>query len=133
MPTDMTRYPHNWYSFSRWIRTVRANSQCECHGECGWHAGKRCEEVQHSPAHFARGRVKLNTAHTCACDPPCNKPSHVIAMCQACHLRMDKARHAQTREHNRHLQAERAAALQLHFPEAPAWSAALNPPKQNNR
>lgn len=101
MPVDMIPYGKDWDPFSRTIRFVRARSQCECHGQCGLHGGTRlglrCRERHHTPAIFAKGRIKLSVAHLCRCTPPCRDPNHVIAACQRCHLRIDRYKHARTR------------------------------------
>lgn len=98
MPIDYTKYPSNWQAFSHAIRTGRAQSQCECRGECGLHCThpgpRRCEEVNYTPAKWAKGRIILTVAHLCTCEPPCAIEDHVIACCQRCHLRIDAALHA---------------------------------------
>ena len=98
MPTDMTRYGRNWPTFSRQIRYVRARSRCECCGQCGLHHGRRCVENHHAAARFAHGTIRLTVAHLCQCDPPCQNPNHVLAMCQRCHLRLDRWKHAHTKK-----------------------------------
>jgi len=101
MPVDWNLYPENWRDFSWWVRHVRAQGRCECTGQCGLHQPnprtRRCDERHHTPAHWARGIVKLTTAHLCDCNPLCTIPTHVIAACQRCHLRIDRFKHAQTR------------------------------------
>lgn len=101
MPCDMTRYGHNWKNFSAGIKLGRARGRCECHGECGLHRPSpnpnRCVEKNGSKALYAKGTVHLTTAHLCTCDPPCQNPEHVKAMCQRCHLRFDSRRHAAAR------------------------------------
>jgi hypothetical protein len=101
MPIDYRRYPPNWLEFSNHIRFARARGQCECTGHCGLHGGrpngKRCTERHHEPARWAKGTVRLTVAHLCDCDPPCQIPSHVLAMCQRCHLRVDRFKHARAR------------------------------------
>jgi hypothetical protein len=98
MPIDLTNYPPSWGPFSYSIRYLRANGRCECTGECGLHRPnpnpRRCIEHHHHPARFARGTICLTTAHLCHCDPPCAIPAHVKAMCQRCHLRLDRQIHA---------------------------------------
>ena len=104
MPVNLKRYPPYWKQFSRYIRWERAAGRCECSGQCGLHGGpngnRRCEEVNHRPAKWAKGRVVLTTAHLCSCDPPCSHPTHVIAACQRCHLRIDRHLHARNRIKN---------------------------------
>ena len=101
MPCDLTKYGPEWPAFSRHIRFVRAEGQCECQGLCGLHRGRRCTERHHTRAMFAKGTVRLTTAHVCACAPPCQNPNHVIAACQRCHLRIDAPRKARKRQEAR--------------------------------
>jgi len=102
MPADMTRYPANWQLLRVEIRDVRAARRCECTGECGIHRPnpgiRRCVEIHHTPARWFRGKVRLTLAHLCHCDPPCAHPDHIKAMCQRCHLRLDRWRHARARQ-----------------------------------
>lgn len=101
MPIDYSRYGEGWRKFSDFIRFDRAHGRCECTGECGIHQPnprtRRCEERHHTKALWARGIVRLTVAHICQCDPPCQNPSHVIAACQRCHLRIDRWLHAKHR------------------------------------
>jgi len=101
MPIDYRLYPKGWRTFSSQIRFARAASQCECRGQCGLHGGphgnRRCMERHHEPALWAKGTIRLTVAHLCSCNPPCDIPSHVLACCQRCHLRIDRFRHAKTR------------------------------------
>jgi hypothetical protein len=105
MPTDMTRYPQNWPLLRVLILQDRAHLRCECTGECGHHTPnptpRRCTELHHKPARWFHGTVRLTLAHTCHCDPPCGIPHHVKAMCQKCHLRLDRYRHATKRQDTR--------------------------------
>jgi hypothetical protein len=98
MPIDLKRYPIGWLHFSNAIRHARAHGRCECTGECGLHQPnplpRRCTEINHQPATFAHGSVVLTVAHLCNCDPPCLIAHHVKAMCQRCHLRVDRKLHA---------------------------------------
>jgi hypothetical protein len=114
MPTDMTRYPANWPQFSASIRFARARGQCECTGQCGLHtharSDKRCLEQHGTPAHFAKGKIVLTTAHLCHCNPPCVDPNHVIAACQRCHLRIDAPLKAQRRKLGYHPTTDHAPA-----------------------
>jgi hypothetical protein len=111
MPMPPNHYPVGWRDFSLSIRYARARERCECTGQCGMHRPnpglRRCVEVNHKPARWARGRVVLTVAHLCKCDPICMNPAHVIAACQRCHLRIDRYRHAAHRmarqeRYNRH-------------------------------
>lgn len=88
------RYPPNWKAIGRKIR-ARALHRCECTGECGLHPGRRCEELDRQPARWANGRVILTVAHLDHVPEHCD-PANLKAMCQRCHLRMDREHHAQT-------------------------------------
>ena len=99
-PIDYKKYPANW----KGIRTKimgRAGNQCECMGECGLHrttpGPRRCEEIHHEKAKWARGRVVLTIAHLwqgpCKCDHKCGHLEHLKALCQRCHLRYDLDHH----------------------------------------
>lgn len=96
MPTKV-KYPNGWKYFSYWIRFFRANGQCECVGECGLHkttpGPRRCSERNGHFGEWAKGTVVLTVAHLCKCDPPCMIESHVKAMCNRCHLRVDVEQH----------------------------------------
>lgn len=101
MPMKWALYPPGWKLFAAAIKATRARGRCECTGECGMHrpnpAPRRCTETHHARARWFRGRVTLSVVHLCDCDPPCANPDHVKAMCQRCHLRVDRYRHAQAR------------------------------------
>lgn len=94
-------YPAGWAGFSIQIRAGRALHRCECTGECGLHKSgegpHRCREINKQPAQYFHGRVVLTVAHLCDCYPICKIPEHVKAMCQRCHLRLDRFRHATSR------------------------------------
>ena len=123
MPMNPANYPPNWKAFSLEIRIKRAGGRCECTGECGAdHAhtndvyapgqpaaarvSTRCEALNGQLGFCFRhngecghSRVVVLTVahlwqHGCTCQPvKCDNPSHVKAMCQACHLRYDRAEH----------------------------------------
>ena len=97
MPINYRNYAPFWRQFSDWVRLDRANQRCECSGQCGLHRGKRCIEAHHRPARYAHGLIRLTVAHLCTCWPPCTHPSHVMAACQRCHLRIDRFAHARAR------------------------------------
>jgi len=98
----MTRYGPDWRDFSALIRFIRAHYQCECTGQCGLHQPnpktRRCIERHHQPARWAKGLIRLTVAHICQCEPPCQNPAHVLAMCQRCHLRIDRPLHQRQRQ-----------------------------------
>ncbi len=111
MPFDRRKYPADWEEFSRYIRFVRADGRCECTGECGLHrtnpGPRRCTERHGEKAIWARGKVILTVAHlnhaggACQCEPRCAILTHVKAMCQTCHLRLDHPRHIANARRNR--------------------------------
>ena len=117
MPIDYTHYPATWKAFSLAIRESRAQNRCECMGQCGLHCThpgpRRCAEVNHMPAQWARGKVVLTVAHICACDPPCAIADHVLACCQRCHLRIDRALHQRHGARTRQATKEAAGQQRL--------------------
>lgn len=108
MPMDANRYPPRWSILSREIRE-RSGGRCECAGECGKGHQTRCEARQGEPSMKSGWPVVLTTAHLwqgpCAAHHAagvkCDDPTHLKAMCQACHLAYDlphhQARAAETR------------------------------------
>jgi hypothetical protein len=106
MPTK-ARYPKDWNEISRRIRYDRAKGQCECEGECGLHrtnpGPRRCIERDREDAIWAKGKVMLTVAHLdydggpCDClertGEKCGIESHLKAMCNRCHLRIDVKQH----------------------------------------
>ena len=101
MPVKWALYPPAWKLFAASIKTTRAQGRCECTGECGLHQPnpqpRRCIETHRAPARWFRGRVTLTVAHLCKCIPLCLNPDHVKALCQRCHLRVDRYNHARKR------------------------------------
>src|SRR3990167_5136352 len=95
-PEMKNAYPRNWPAISRHIRFVRAESRCECAGQCDLHHGRRCEERHGIKASWAKGRVVLTTAHLNH-DPRDCREENLLAMCNRCHLRYDREHHAKTR------------------------------------
>ena len=93
-PENRHRYGKDWPAFSRFIRFERAESRCECEGECGrgTHDG-RCPNVHGGAAYSTGSTVILTVAHLCH-TPECRE--HVKAMCQGCHLHYDREHHAET-------------------------------------
>ena len=91
-------YPGHWKTLSHKIRHGRAQGRCECMGECGLHrthpGPRRCEEVNQTPAKWAKGTVVLTVAHLCQ-DSTCEDETHLKAMCNRCHLRYDVKQHQQ--------------------------------------
>lgn len=100
MPIDRADYPADW-ELKRVMILARSGGRCECTGECDLHQPnpmpRRCVELQHKEARWFRGKVRLTLAHLCDCDPTCSTPSHLKALCQRCHLRVDRFKHAAAR------------------------------------
>jgi hypothetical protein len=117
MPMDQTKYPANWREVSRAIRE-RAGQRCECTGECGdEHTGQRCnapngETIRRDDRQPARWSLHGGCSLCLGGDPECrpvkvvltvahldHDPSHadparLRALCQRCHLRLDRHQHA---------------------------------------
>lgn len=111
MPFDKALYPGWWKQFSLYIRKERAGDRCE-NFKCG------IENGVHNP----RGSlVVLTVAHldydggVCDCKEltgrKCARPDHVLALCQACHLRMDMPRHIANRRESLKRQKDAARGL----------------------
>lgn len=100
-PENRGRYPDNWRAISWSIRFERAQSRCECTGECGrpeWHLERdgRCGNRNGGRALGTRSRVVLTVAHLDHTPENCD-PENLKAMCQGCHLSYDREHHAETR------------------------------------
>jgi hypothetical protein len=91
MPFDKSKYPKDWKTISLRIR-ARSNGRCECHGECGLHHDRRCEEQNGRTAKWANGAIVLTVAHLNHDGMDC-RDENLKAMCQRCHLRYDQALH----------------------------------------
>ena len=115
MPRHKPPYPNDWKRISYAIRFTRAHGRCECLGECGLHhthpGPRRCVEQHLQPAQWAKGHIILTAAHLCACDPLCDEPTHLKAMCQRCHLRVDTALHGRHSAETRRKQKESEGQL----------------------
>ncbi len=96
---DRDLYPKDWEEISADTRK-RSRGRCQCTGQCGVDhtilGAKRCTERQGRKAISFNGQVVLTVAHLCH-DPSCINKDHLLAMCQACHLRYDKGHHVATR------------------------------------
>ena len=117
-PMRRELYGPGWETFSEHIRFERAEGRCECTGECGgWHPGQegesntlRCpREHGHTIAEYTldnrdQRKVVLTTAHLCP-DKACRDERHVLAMCQRCHLHLDRMHHARNASRTRDAKA----------------------------
>jgi hypothetical protein len=118
-PMRRELYGNGWEEFSRRIRFERAEGRCECAGECGSasceaeraafdpskeHPG-RCSRKHGEPIHDHDGSVVvLTTAHLCH-EHGCRDETHVLALCQRCHLNLDRAHHARNASRTRDAKA----------------------------
>jgi hypothetical protein len=88
-PENRARYPKDWKQISARIRFGRAQSRCECVGECGINHQGRCE-ARHGQRHpITESIVVLTTAHLYDSSPENCADDNLKAMCQRCHLRFD--------------------------------------------
>ncbi len=116
-PENRKRYPKNWKTEIRPAILLRAEDYCECRGECGDdHYHERCKApngmliVRHRtvPADWVpwlldedlgtnlRGKpvkIVLTIAHLNHTPEDC-RPENLLALCQRCHLRLDRFEHA---------------------------------------
>ena len=77
----------------------RAKQRCECVGECGMgHPIYPCYYgcLRENGSVLKGVTVVLTIAHLCH-EASCKKPSHVKALCQRCHCRLDRFQHAHNR------------------------------------
>lgn len=100
-PENRHRYPPDWKLISHRIRFERAESRCECIGECGrgTHAG-RCPNRHGNPAYGTGSKVVLTVAHLNHVPEDCDD-DNLRAMCQGCHLHYDRDHHAETARRTR--------------------------------
>lgn len=93
-PENRHRYPTGWELLSARIRFQRADSRCECRGECKArpHSDGRCEAVHGRPNPFTGSTVVLTVAHLDH-TPENIDENNLRAMCQRCHLAYDKEEH----------------------------------------
>lgn len=98
-PENRKLYPKTWKQISSWIRFQRAEGRCECRGECGMvhnvaHHGGRCTRIHgHRPADEISYTVVVLTVAHLDHDPENPHPMNLKAMCQRCHLALDKEQH----------------------------------------
>lgn len=79
MPVDYKKYPENWKEIRKRILN-RANNRCElCNAENG-------------KSHWKTGSKVVLTIHHIDGNVKNNQNCNLIALCQRCHLRLDKCR-----------------------------------------
>ena len=119
MPMDLSRYHPDWPAMSRSIRE-QAGNRCEwcgvANGAVGardrqgrWHDEDGIEGMNNSEgfALWPEGfpdmvRIVLTVHHQCDCDKrTCWDPSHMVALCQRCHLNADRPHHLAVQRANR--------------------------------
>ena len=100
-PENKARYPKDWKAISERIRFKRAESRCECEGECGdshiLEAGnivygrkpkERCTAMNYQEHPITGSKVILTVAHLNHEVEDCSD-KNLKAMCQRCHNKMD--------------------------------------------
>jgi len=99
---DRSLYPPDWPAISRRIRFERAQGRCECRGECGvdHNNGRRCPRkngetrIRLERGAWIQTKVVLTVAHLAPPESDC-RDENLLAMCQACHLRLDRDLHTE--------------------------------------
>lgn len=103
MPIDYSEYPADWHEISLRIREERARGRCECDGKCGHHhPNGRCEAMNGEPHPRTGSRVVLTVAHWPDSDKQNVEDDNLHALCQSCHLSLDRDLHARNRRYGRH-------------------------------
>jgi len=119
-PAQKARYPRDWPQVRARI-LARAGNVCECTGQCGDHAREVCRapnsdwicRLRDDPArwvhlrhfdarnHRASVRVVLTIAHYPDRAPENCDDSNLLALCQRCHLMLDREQHLESRRTTR--------------------------------
>jgi hypothetical protein len=118
MPLDRSRYPDNWEEISTYIRFTRARGRCE-----GTSTYPDCR-AEHGQRHPETGSVVvLTTAHLGVYNPdgsPGDKhdkmdvrPENLAALCQRCHLALDREEHLLNAAHTRRQRKITAGQMEL--------------------
>lgn len=87
-PENRARYPKDWKAISLRIRTERAESRCECLGECGADHDGRCDAINYEAHPLTGSKVILTVAHLDHIPENCGD-DNLKAMCQRCHNKYD--------------------------------------------
>lgn len=98
-PEHRKHYDKNWRKLSRWIRTVRAGNTCE------W-----CHARNHEPHPVTGSKVVLTVAHFNQ-TPGDNRLDNLVALCQRCHLALDRDQHKENARRTRQAKKDRARPL----------------------
>ncbi len=93
MPMDITKYAKNWRDLSLQVREA---AQQRCEG-CRYYPD--CRAANGQPHPVTGSKVVLTVAHLDG-DTQNNKRKNLRALCQRCHLRLDRAQHNRTRAIN---------------------------------
>ena len=80
MPMDISDYPPKWKLISRFVREYRAKNRCE-----------RCNAENGKPHPETGSKVVLTTAHIYDKTPSNPSLMNLQALCQKCHLGLDRA------------------------------------------
>jgi 5-methylcytosine-specific restriction endonuclease McrA len=106
MPADYRRYPKQWREISQKARRLAGN-RCELCSAPNLTFVVRDSSTLH-PWRYAvhqvpaAGRTKIVlTVHHIDGNPANNSRHNLIALCQRCHLRLDRERHIKTRKARR--------------------------------
>lgn len=109
MPVDYKNYPPNWKAISQYIRFTRAKGYCEF---CG---------AEHFKPHPVTGSMVILTVAHLGIDKPDGtpgsktdlfdtRPENLAALCQRCHLNLDRPDIILTQRQNR---AKKEAAARV--------------------
>lgn len=137
MPMNPANYHPDWDWMSRQIRD-QADNRCEWCGVPNGEAGARdaegtwwscvrvaemsdAEAFRRWPDHGFPGayvRIVLTVHHQCDCDKrTCWDPTHLVALCQKCHLNADRPHHLAVQRANR---IKRRGQVEMALPGANA-------------
>jgi len=102
MPWNRNDYPDDWEQISKRIRFNRADGRCECTGQCGdRHPEGRCRAQHDEPHPLTGSSVVLTVAHYPDRRTENTDPENLHALCQRCHLLLDRGQHARNRRYGR--------------------------------